>query len=125
MPARRRCCSTPRIIRNRAKVRAFRENARATLALRESHGGLDGYLWGFVGGSPIVNRIEGIGQLPAETELSRIAEPRPDPPRLQVRRPGHRLRLHAVDRAWSTTTSSTASVTLITGYGHRSLRQLM
>ena len=60
-----------RIIRNRAKVRAFRDNARATLALRDSHGGLDGYLWGFVGGSPIVNRIEGIGQLPAETGLSR------------------------------------------------------
>jgi DNA-3-methyladenine glycosylase I len=60
-----------RIVRNRAKVRAFRENARATLAVRESHGGLDAYLWGFVGGSPIVNRIEGVGQLPAETDLSR------------------------------------------------------
>src|SRR5262245_31339986 len=31
----------PRIIRNRLKVNAFRENARAALRLRETDGGLD------------------------------------------------------------------------------------
>ena len=60
-----------RIIRNRAKIRAFRENARATLAVRQSLGGLDAYLWGFVGGSPIVNRFAARTDLPAQTELSR------------------------------------------------------
>jgi DNA-3-methyladenine glycosylase I len=61
----------PRIIRNRAKVHAFRENARATLALREDAGGLDAFLWGFVGGAPIVNRFRTVAELPAETPLSR------------------------------------------------------
>jgi DNA-3-methyladenine glycosylase I len=60
-----------RIIRNRAKVRAFRDNARATLAIREAFGGLDAYLWGFVGGAPIVNRFTAMAEIPAETPLSR------------------------------------------------------
>ena len=59
-----------RIIRNRAKVRAFRGNAQATLRLRESDGGLDGYLWGFVAGRPIVNRFESMAEVPAQTPLS-------------------------------------------------------
>lgn len=46
----------PRIIRNRAKVAAFRINARATLAVRDAFGSLDAYLWRFVGDRPIVNR---------------------------------------------------------------------
>jgi len=58
-----------RIIRNRAKVRAFRENAAATLRLREE-GGLDAYLWGFVGGAPIVNHFESPDEVPAQTPLA-------------------------------------------------------
>ena len=60
-----------RIIRNKAKVRAFRDNARATLELRETAGGLDAYLWGFVGGRTIVDRFETMAQVPAETPLAR------------------------------------------------------
>ncbi|MFV2064182.1 MAG: DNA-3-methyladenine glycosylase I [Chloroflexota bacterium] len=59
-----------RIIRNRAKVRAFRDNARATLDLRGSAGGLDHYLWDFVGGEPIVNRFDSPEQIPPQTPLS-------------------------------------------------------
>ncbi len=59
-----------RIIRNRAKVRAFRDNARAVLQLREEAGSLDTYLWGFVGGAPIVNRFESMAQVPASTPLA-------------------------------------------------------
>jgi DNA-3-methyladenine glycosylase I len=51
-----------RIIRNRAKIAAFRDNARATLAVQGEFGSLDAYLWRFVGGRPIVNR-------PARQEL--------------------------------------------------------
>jgi len=58
-----------RIIRNRAKVRAFRENAAAALHLREE-GGLDAYLWGFVGGAPIVNHFESPDEVPAQTPLA-------------------------------------------------------
>ena len=59
-----------RIIRNRAKVRAFRDNARAVLELRERAGGLESYLWGFVDGEPIVNHFESMTQIPAETALA-------------------------------------------------------
>jgi DNA-3-methyladenine glycosylase I len=60
-----------RIIRNRAKVRAFRDNARAILQLRQEVGGLDQYLWAFVGGEPIVNRFEELSEIPAETPLAK------------------------------------------------------
>jgi DNA-3-methyladenine glycosylase I len=59
-----------RIIRNRAKIRAFRENAAAVLELRQADGGLDGYLWAFVGGRPIVNRFESQSEIPAQTPQS-------------------------------------------------------
>lgn len=60
----------PRIIRNRAKVHAFRENARAVLALRADAGGLEPFLWSFVDGVPLVNRWSALADLPAETSLS-------------------------------------------------------
>ena len=59
-----------RIIRNKAKVRAFRDNARAVLELREETGGLDAYLWGFVDGEPIVNRFESMSDIQAQTPLA-------------------------------------------------------
>ena len=59
-----------RIIRNRAKVRAFRDNARAVLRLRETDGSLDSYLWDFVDGQPILNRFESLAQIPAQTSLA-------------------------------------------------------
>ena len=65
----------PRIIRNRAKVAAFRDNARATLEVRDSFGSFDAYLWRFVEGRPVVNRPKRQGLIPAQTtrseELSR------------------------------------------------------
>lgn len=59
-----------RIIRNRAKVRAFRDNAAATVRLRETDGGLDAYLWRFVDGRSVVNRWDSMAQVPARTPLS-------------------------------------------------------
>jgi DNA-3-methyladenine glycosylase I len=59
-----------RIIRNRAKVRAFRDNAAALLRLREQEGGLDTYLWSVVAGAPIVNRFERLIDVPARTAPS-------------------------------------------------------
>jgi DNA-3-methyladenine glycosylase I len=37
------------IIRNRLKVNAFIENAKATLIVQEKYGSLDAYLWGYTG----------------------------------------------------------------------------
>jgi DNA-3-methyladenine glycosylase I len=59
------------IIRNRAKVESAVRNARAFLEVQGEFGSFDAYVWGFVGGRPIVNRWRRLGQLPptsAESE---------------------------------------------------------
>jgi DNA-3-methyladenine glycosylase I len=61
----------PRIIRNRLKVHAFRESARAVLRVIEAEGSLDACLWRFVDGRPIVHRFASFAEMPAESELSR------------------------------------------------------
>jgi len=55
-----------RIVRNRLKVLATRDNARTMLRLR-AETTLDQLLWGFVGGQPIVNSWETLGEVPAVT----------------------------------------------------------
>jgi DNA-3-methyladenine glycosylase I len=63
-----RLLKDPGIVRNRMKIEATIANAKAALALGES---LDSYLWGFVDGRPIRNRWKRLGELPAETPLSK------------------------------------------------------
>ena len=46
------------IIRNRQKINAAIKNAQAYLRLRDELGSFDEYLWGFVGGKPIVNALK-------------------------------------------------------------------
>jgi DNA-3-methyladenine glycosylase I len=58
------------IVRNRLKIESTVANARATGAAQREFGSLDTYLWGLIGGAPIVNRWRG-GDIPAETPLSR------------------------------------------------------
>ena len=60
----------PGIIRNRLKVTAMRDNARAALAMIERHGSLDAYLWSFVEGRPIRNNWTDRSQVPATTARS-------------------------------------------------------
>jgi len=66
-----RLLADPGIVRNRAKVRAAIGNARAYLAMADAPGDFDRYLWSFVDGAPLVNRWEGMGDVPAETDASR------------------------------------------------------
>ncbi len=61
----------PGIVRNRAKVESTISNAGAVLAVQAELGSLDEYLWGFVGGEPMVNRWRSLGDLPAETQESK------------------------------------------------------
>jgi DNA-3-methyladenine glycosylase I len=56
-----------RIIRNRLKVYSTRDNARAVVRLHEQGTDLARLLWAFVGGRPIVNAWETLGQIPAST----------------------------------------------------------
>ena len=61
----------PGIIRNRAKIEATIDNARAILALERQ--GIDwvAHLWSFVGGRPIQHGYTESGTLPSETAESR------------------------------------------------------
>jgi DNA-3-methyladenine glycosylase I len=55
------------IVRNRLKVTAAIDNARAVLAVQRELGSLDQHLWSFVGGKPIQNRWRTIRDVPAKT----------------------------------------------------------
>ncbi|MFL5799983.1 MAG: DNA-3-methyladenine glycosylase I [Actinomycetota bacterium] len=65
-----RLLSNPAIVRNRAKVAAAIANARAGRAVQREHGSLDAYLWSFVGGRPIRNRLSTVAHIPSESEES-------------------------------------------------------
>jgi DNA-3-methyladenine glycosylase I len=60
----------PLLIRNRLKIFSARTNARAALRIIESKGSLDGYLWSFVDGKPIINRWAEPEAVPATTKQS-------------------------------------------------------
>ena len=65
-----RLLADPGIIRNRLKVTAAVNNARAFLAVREEFGTFDEYLWDFVDGRPIQNRVKTMKQMPATSKES-------------------------------------------------------
>ena len=60
----------PGIVRNRLKVAATIANARALLGVQREFGSFDRYLWGFVGGRPIVNRRRGLKDIPTRSTES-------------------------------------------------------
>jgi DNA-3-methyladenine glycosylase I len=59
------------IVRNRMKIEGAVASARAWLEIMETGPGFGTLLWDFVDGKPIVNRHKRMGDVPAETELSR------------------------------------------------------
>lgn len=58
------------IVRNRKKIEASIENARAFLKVREEFGSFDRYIWSFTGGKTIKNSFSNISEIPAKTSLS-------------------------------------------------------
>jgi DNA-3-methyladenine glycosylase I len=52
------------IVRNRLKIRAAVQNARALLAVQKEFGSFDRYVWQFVGGKPIQNRWRQVEEVP-------------------------------------------------------------
>ncbi|QQE88906.1 DNA-3-methyladenine glycosylase I [Azotobacter chroococcum] len=58
-----RLLQDPGIIRNRRKLEAARQNARAWLRLEDPAG----WLWSFVGGAPRINRFRTPAEVPATT----------------------------------------------------------
>ena len=57
----------PGIIRNRAKVAATIQNAKAFLAIKESGQSFSDFLWQFVDGTPIQNNWVNMGEVPTST----------------------------------------------------------
>ncbi len=58
------------IIRNKLKVRATVTNARAFMEVQKEFGSFSDYIWGFVDGKPIKNKLENLKDIPANTALS-------------------------------------------------------
>lgn len=58
------------IIRNRRKIEAAIDNAKVVIEIQEEFGSFDSYIWGFVGGVPVINRFTDIAEVPASTPLS-------------------------------------------------------
>ena len=65
-----RLLADPGIVRNRVKIAATVDNARATLALRDAGVSLNDFVWQFAEGLPRQNRWAKLAQIPAATPQS-------------------------------------------------------
>jgi len=59
------------IVRNRAKIEGTVSSARAYLKIMEGGPGFSKLLWDFLDGRPKQNAFKRVGQVPAETDISR------------------------------------------------------
>jgi DNA-3-methyladenine glycosylase I len=60
----------PGIVRNRLKIASTVTNALVFLRMQKEFGSFDRYLWSFVAGRPVINRLRINERLPARTDLS-------------------------------------------------------
>lgn len=65
-----RLLADPGIIRNRQKITATVDNARACLQIQGEFGSFDAFVWQFVGGTPRQNAWKTMRQVPARTRQS-------------------------------------------------------
>ena len=65
-----RLVADPGIIRNRLKIAAAVTNARRFLDVQDEFGSFDNYIWRFVDGRPIQNRLERVKDLAATSNES-------------------------------------------------------
>ncbi len=65
-----RILTDPGIVRNRLKVRAAVQNAKAFLRVQREFGSFDSYVWAFVGGKPVRGGWKNPSQVPATTLVS-------------------------------------------------------
>ena len=66
----KRLLGNPGIIRNRLKIKAATQNAKAFLAVQQEFGSFNRYIWQFTGGKPKRNTWRSLKQLPARTAES-------------------------------------------------------
>lgn len=62
--------ANPEIVRNRLKISAAIQNARAFLTLQSQYGSFDAFLWQFVSGQPMQNARQSLQEIPASTRES-------------------------------------------------------
>ncbi len=60
----------PGIVRNRAKVAATLQNARAYLAMQNAGQSFSDFIWSFVDGQPVLNHWTALSEVPAKTPAS-------------------------------------------------------
>jgi DNA-3-methyladenine glycosylase I len=65
-----RLLQDPSIVRNRQKIEAAVNNAGRFLEVQDEFGSFDRYVWGFVGGQPIVNRRREHADVPPTSKES-------------------------------------------------------
>ena len=65
-----RLLSDTGIIRNRLKITATIKNARQVLEIQKEFGSFDNYIWQFVGGKPVDNKIKSLQDIPATSKES-------------------------------------------------------
>jgi DNA-3-methyladenine glycosylase I len=65
-----RLLANPGIVRNKLKIAAAIQNARAFLAVQQEFGGFDAYVWRFVSGSPRQNNWASLADIPSQTDES-------------------------------------------------------
>jgi DNA-3-methyladenine glycosylase I len=60
----------PGIVRNKLKIAAAVQNAKAFLAVQKEFGNFDAYIWSFVNNQPIRNKFKKMKDVPARTPES-------------------------------------------------------
>jgi DNA-3-methyladenine glycosylase I len=58
------------IIRNKLKIRAAINNAKAFISIRNKFESFDKYIWGFINNQPIINHWKSDNEIPINTPLS-------------------------------------------------------
>lgn len=58
------------IIRNRLKIEATINNAKAFIKIQEEFGTFSKYIWAFTSGKPVINSFKSMNEIPSRTELS-------------------------------------------------------
>ena len=66
----RKLLLNPGIIRNRLKIAATIDNAKAFLKVQKEFGSFDKFLWSFVGGAPSQNRFKRLREIPSRIPQS-------------------------------------------------------
>ena len=58
------------IVRNKLKILATITNAQKFMEIQKEFGSFSNYIWGFIGGKPIINLPKTLKDVPATTEIS-------------------------------------------------------